>query len=160
MRARAGVVCGGAALAMSVVTLFTAGISAVSTAAALVGTVLLAGGQLIQSGRLVDLASASLFLGLLVAALQGATTTTVLVAGGATVLAWTFAHAALDIHADLGTAPGTPVELTHVAGTTGLVGGSVVVTTLLFHLNVPPLSPLALASVVLGAIALTAALRR
>lgn len=160
MSARAGVVCGGAALAMSIVTLFTAGISAVSTAAALVGAVLLAGGQLIQSGRLVDLASASLFLGLLVAALQGATTTTVLVAGGATVLAWTFAHAAIDIHADLGTAPGTPVELTHVAGTTGLVGASVVVTTLLFQLNVPPLSPLALASVVLGAIALTAALRR
>jgi hypothetical protein len=160
MSARAGVVCGGAALAMSVVTLFTAGISAVSTAAALVGAVLLAGGQLIQSGRLVDLASASLFLGLLVAALQGATTTAVLVAGGATVLAWTFAHAAIDIHADLGTAPGTPVELTHVAGTTGLVGASVVVTTLLFQLNVPPLSPLALASVVLGAIALTAAFRR
>jgi len=34
------------------------------------------------------------------------------------------------------------------------------VTTLLFQLDVPPLSPLALASVVLGAIALTAALRR
>ena len=102
----------------------------------------------------------TLFLALLVAALQGATTATVLVAGGATVLAWTFAHAAIDLYADLGTAPGTPVELTHVAGTTGLVGGSVVVTTLLFQLDVPPLSPLALASVVLGAIALTAALRR
>ncbi|EMA14791.1 MULTISPECIES: DUF7519 family protein [Haloarcula] len=160
MSTRTGVVCGSAALAASVVTLFVAGISAVSTAAALVGVVLLAGGQLIQSGRLVDLASALLFLALLVAALQGATTTTVLVAGGATVLAWTFAHGALDLYADLGTAPGTPVELTHVAGTTGLVGGSVVVTTLLFQLDVPPLSPLALASVVLGAIALTAALRR
>ncbi|WP_242493393.1 DUF58 domain-containing protein [Haloarcula hispanica] len=39
-------------------------------------------------------------------------------------------------------------------------GSASVVTTLLFQLNVPPLSPLALASVVLGAIALTAALRR
>lgn len=155
-----GVVCGGAALSAAVVALFTAGISAVSTAAALVGAVLLAGGQLTQSGRLVDLASAMLFLALLVAALQGATTTTVLVAGGATVLAWTFAHAAMDLYADLGTAPGTPVEIAHVAGTTGLVGGSVVVTTLLFRLDVPALSPLALASVVLGAIALTAALRR
>jgi len=155
-----GVVCGGAALSAAVVALFTAGISAVSTAAALVGAVLLAGGQLTQSGRLVDLASAMLFLALLVAALQGATTTTVLVAGGATVLAWTFAHAAMDLYADLGTAPGTSVEIAHVAGTTGLVGGSVVVTTLLFRLDVPALSPLALASVVLGAIALTAALRR
>ena len=155
-----GVVCGGAALSAGVVTLVTAGISAASTAAALVGVVLLAGGQLVQSGRLVDLASAVLFLALLVAALQGATTTTVLVAGGATVLAWTFAHAAMDLYADLGTAPGTPVELAHVAGTTGLVAGSVVVTTLLFRLDVPALSPLALASVVLGAIALTAALRR
>lgn len=160
MTTRTGVVCGGAALAASVLTLFVAGISAISTAAALVGAVLLAGGQLVQSGRLVDLASASLFLALLAAGLQGATTTAVLVAGGATVLAWTFAHAALDLRVDLGTAPGTPVELTHVAGTTALVGGSVVVTTLLFRLDVPPLSPLALASVVLGAVALTAALRR
>ncbi|MDS0220172.1 hypothetical protein NDI54_02280 [Haloarcula sp. S1AR25-5A] len=160
MTDRTGVVCGGAALSAGVVTLFVAGISVVSTGAALVGVVLLAGGQLVQSRRLVDLASASLFLALLVAALQGATTTTVLAAGGTTVLAWTFAHAAIDLYADLGTAPSTPVELTHVAGTTGLVGGAVVVTTLLFRLDVPQLSPLALASIVLGAIALTAALRR
>lgn len=160
MTGRTGVVCGGAAMVASVVTLFVAGIGAVPTAAALVGAVLLAGGLLVQSRRLVDLASAGLFLAVLVAALQGATTATVLVAGGTTVLAWTFAHAAIDLYTDLGTAPGTPVELTHVAGTTALVGGSVVVTTLLFRLDVPRLSPLALASVVLGAVALTAALRR
>lgn len=160
MTTRSGLVCGGAALVASVLTLFLAGIGAVSTAAALVGAVLLAGGQLLGSRRLVDLAGAGLFLSVLVAALQGATTTTVVVTGGATVLAWTFAHAAVDLSADLGTAPSTPVELTHVAGTTALVGGSVVVTTLLFRLDVPRLSPLALASVVLGAIALTAALRR
>ncbi len=83
-----------------------------------------------------------------------------LVAGGATVLAWTFAHAAIDLYADLGTAPGTPVELTHVAGTTGLVGVSVVVTTLLIQLDVPPLSPLSAGEARAGAIALTAALCR
>lgn len=160
MTTRAGLICGGAAITASVVTLFVAGIGAVSTAAALAGVILLGGGQLVRSARLIDLASTALFLGLLVAALQGATTTAVLAAGGGTVLAWTFAHAAVDLHADLGTAPSTTVEFAHVSGTTALVGGAVLVTTLLFQLDVPRLSPLALASVVLGAVALTAALRR
>ncbi len=55
---------------------------------------------------------------------SGGTPTTVLVAGGATVLAWTFVPCGYRPLCGPRTAPGTPVELTHVAGATGLVGGT------------------------------------
>ncbi|WP_424001790.1 DUF7519 family protein [Haloarcula salina] len=160
MTTRTGLVCGGAAVLAGVATLFVAGVGTAATAAGVAAVVVLGGGLAVRSGRLIDLAGAALFLGVLVAALQGASATTVLVGGGGTVLAWTFGHAAVDLRDDLGTGPSVTVESAHVAGTTALVGVAVAVTALLFRVDVPRLPPLALASVVLGAIALTAALRR
>ncbi|MBV0925705.1 hypothetical protein KTS45_15990 [Halomicroarcula limicola] len=160
MTARTGLVCGGASVLAALTALFAAGLGLLSTVAGVVGVLLLVCGGALRSGRMVDLAGASLFLEAVVAALQGATTATVLVAGAGTVLAWTFGHAAVDLREDLGTAPSRSVELGHVAGTTALVGGAAALTTLLFRVDVPALSPLALASLVLAGVALTAALRR
>ncbi|WP_135303558.1 DUF7519 family protein [Haloarcula amylovorans] len=160
MTAHTGLVCGAAAVVAALTALFAAGLGLFSTVAGVAGVLLLIGGGALRSDRLVDLAGGALFLEVVVAALQGATTATALVAGAGTVLAWTFGHAAVDLYEDLGTAPSRSVELGHVAGTTALVGGATALTTLLFRIDVPALSPLALASLVLAGVALTAALRR
>ncbi|WP_284006729.1 DUF7519 family protein [Haloarcula pelagica] len=109
---------------------------------------------------MANLVGAALFGAVLLAGVQGASTTTVLAGGVGTVLAWTFAHSALELRDDLGEARSRRLELSHTAGTTGLVAGAAVVAAVLFRASSFELPPLALAALVLAGVALTAALRR
>ncbi|MFC6975058.1 hypothetical protein ACFQL1_10920 [Halomicroarcula sp. GCM10025709] len=160
MAPQTGQGCALAAGLATVGTLFVAGIGPLSTAAALLALVALAGSWLADNGLLANLVGAALFGAVLLAGVQGASTTTVLAGGVGTVLAWTFAHSALELRDDLGEARSRRLELSHTAGTTGLVAGAAVVAAVLFRASSFELPPLALAALVLAGVALTAALRR
>jgi hypothetical protein len=160
MQTETGQACALAAGLATAGTLFVAGIGPLSTGAALVALVALTGSWLADNGLLANLVGAALFGAVLLAGVQGASTTTVLAGGVGTVLAWTFAHSALELRDDLGEARSHRLELSHTAGTTGLVAGAAVVAAVLFRASSFELPPLALAALVLAGVALTAALRR
>ncbi|WP_324755921.1 DUF7519 family protein [Haloarcula sp. GH36] len=160
MASETGQWCVLAAGIATVGTLFTAGIGPLSTGAGVVALVVLAGSWIADSGSLANLTGAALFAEVLLAGVQGASTTTVLAAGVGTVLAWTFAHSALELRDDLGEARSRRLELSHTAGTTALVAGAAIVAAVLFRASSFELPPLALAALVLAGVALTAALRR
>lgn len=157
---RTGRGCGLAAGLATVGTVFVAGVGPLSTAAGVVALAALVGSQLTDSGLLANLVGLALLAELVAAALAGATVTTVLAAGAGSVLAWTFAHSAIELRADLGEAPSLGAELSHTAGTTGLVTAVALLSAVVFRTSALRLSPLALAAVILGGVALTAALRR
>lgn len=160
MAAQTGQGCALAAGLATVGTLFVAGVGPISTGAALLALVALAGSWLADNGLLATLVGVALFGAVLLAGVQGASTATVLAGGVGTVLAWTFAHSALELRDDLGEARSRRLELSHTAGTTGLVAGAAVVAAVLFRASSFELPPLALAALVLAGVALTAALRR
>lgn len=148
-----GVGCGLAAFALAAVGTPTVALGSV-------GVLALAAGHTRQSRRLVDAGVACLFAQLLGATLQGLGPTTALAAAAALVLAWTFAHSAVDLRATLGTAPSGDLELAHLAGTTGLVLVAGAVAFVTFGVSLGDISPAVALAFLLGAVGLTAALRR
>lgn len=138
-------------------------LTGVGTLATLVGlgSVLLLVVSLVRPNRaLATLAGMGLFGELVLAVAAGAGTGQVLAAGVGVVLAWTFAHAAIDLGRSVGTARSRDLELAHVAGTTAVVAGPGVGLYLVYSVDWGSLPPLALALLLFGAVALTAALRR
>lgn len=134
-----------------------------TTAATLVGlgSLLVLGVSLYRSSRvLATVAAVGLFGATVLAATAPAGAGQVLAAGVATVLAWTFAHASIDLRRSAGTAPARDHELAHVAGTTALVAGGALPIYLVYSIEWDGVPPLAVALLLAGAVALTAALRR
>lgn len=144
--------CGLAAFALAAVGLATVLLGAV-------GLLALAAGHAWQSRRLADAGAVALFCELLLAGIQGLGPATLLAAAVALVLAWTFAHSAVDLRTTLGSAPSRDLELAHLTGTALLVGGAAAVAFVAFGVSLGADSAVALAFL-LGAVGLVAALRR
>jgi len=157
--AQAGLVTGAVAVACGVVAFVLAAVDTVTVLAGAAGILALALGYARQSRRLADTGVACLFCELLVAAVAGLGPVLALAAAVALVLAWTFAHSAVDLRGSLGSAPSRDLELIHLAGTTGVVVAAAVVAFAGAGLSLGADPTVALAFL-LGAVGLTAALRR
>lgn len=158
--APAGRSTGLVAVLAAVVAFLLVGVSTAATLAGAGGVGLVLVGLYRGSRVLATVAGVALFGALVLAAAGGAGPGQSLAAGVASVLAWTFAHAALDLRESVGAAPSRDHELAHVAGTTGLVGGVAVSLHLVYSVDWGAVPPLAAALLLFGGVALTAALRR
>lgn len=137
-----------------------AGVDAVASLVGLGSLVLLGWGVRRGSGVAVTVAAVALFGELLLAGAAGVDAGSLLAGASGVVLALTFGHASVDLATGAGRAPTRDHELAHVAGTSVLVGGAAAVIGLLSTVDWGQLPPLAVALLVLGAVALLAALAR
>jgi hypothetical protein len=156
----AGLLTGSVGVGCGLVAFALAAVGTPTVAAGSVGVLALAAGHVHRSRRLADAGAAALFVQLVVATVGGLGPTTALAAAVALVLAWTFAHSAVDLRATLGTAPSGDLELAHLAGTTGIALVAAVAAVLTFGVSLGDLPPAVALAVLFGAIGLTAALRR
>jgi hypothetical protein len=147
-----GVCCGLAAFLLSSVNLVTLGLAGI-------GLVAVAAAYVIESRTLASIGGLVLLLAVVLAAVAGLGVVLVVAAAVATLLSWTFTHSALDLRASLGAAPSRSLEFVHVAGTTTLAIGAGVLAIGASWIDVGAVSPVALALVLLGGLALAAALR-
>lgn len=155
----AGLLTGSVAVCCGLATYALVAVGTVTVVVGGVGVLALAAGHARRSRRLADAGTACLFCAVVVATVLGLAPVTALAAAVALVLAWTFAHSAVDLRAALGSAPSHDLELAHVAGTTLLVAGAGAAAFLAFGVRLD-VSPTVALAVLLGAVGLTAALRR
>lgn len=156
----AGGLVAGAALLAAIATLALAGTTTTATLAGVGGVVLIGLSRYRGSRPLATVGAIALFGAVVFAAFAGAGRGQVLVAGAGTFLAWTFAHAAVDLPASVGTAPSRDHELAHVAGTSALVVGGAVPAYVVSTVEWGRVPALAVALLVLAAVALTVAIGR
>lgn len=151
------------ALAAVLAALLAAVLTGQTTAATLLGlgSVALLGASQVRASRpLASVAAVGLFGATVLAASADAGAGQLLAAGVATLLAWTFAHAAVDLRRSVATAPTRDHELAHIAGTSALVAGAAVPGYLVYTIEWGSVPPLAVALLLVAAVSLTAALRR
>lgn len=156
----AGRLVAGAAVVASLAAVGLAGTTTLATVAGVVGVALVALSRYRSSRPLATVGAAALFCAVVLAAIAGAGPGQVLAAGGAALLAWTFGHAAVDLHHSVGTAPSRDHELAHVAGTSALVVGGALPAYLVAAVDPGDVPPLAVALLVVAAVALTVAIGR
>jgi len=157
--APAGLLTGGVAVVCGVVAFALAGVGTATLALSGLGAVLFSASFLRRSRRLADAGAAALFVAVLVATVRGLAPVTALSAAVALVLAWTFAHSAVDFRATLRTAPSRDVELAHIAGTTGVVAVGAVAAVLAFGVSLGAVPSTVALALLAGGLGLTAALR-
>lgn len=149
----AGVASGAAGLAAVVL----AGVDGASTLVALGSVaVLVVAGLLAGRRDGVTVGAAGLGVAVTAAGLAGASAPEVAAAAAATVVAWTTGQTAVELAGRERDAPTVSLELAHVAGTTGLVGAAAVVAVAPRALSFRA-SPLGVALVLFGGVALTSA---
>lgn len=127
------------------------------TLVGLAGVVLLVAGVGRVRGDAITVGAGCLFAATLLAGTGGVEGPSVVAATAAVVVAYTVGQTSVELRTDLSGADVRRLSYTHVAGTTVLVGGAAGVVLLPSALTVRP-SPLGLALVLFGAVALTAAL--
>jgi len=154
---RPGAVAGAASGAAAVAALVLAGVDAASTLAALGGAVVLVAAGLLAGRRgAVTVGAGGLGAAVTAAGLAGASAPAVAAGAAATVLAWTTGQTSAELRGRERDVATTGLELVHVAGTTGLVGAAAVLAVAPRALSFEP-SPLGVALVLFGGVALTAA---
>ena len=156
----AGRVVGAATVVASLCAVALTGVTTGATVAGLVGVLVVGLSQHRSSRVFATVGPSALFFALLLAAADGVLAGQLLAAGVTIVLAWTFAHAAIDLRRSVGTARSRAHELAHVAGTTALVAGAAVPTYLVYSIDWGTVPPLAVALFLVAALALTIALGR
>lgn len=156
----AGRVTGAVAVVAAVVAFLLTGVDTVATLVGF-GSVLALVAALRRSNRpLVTLAGLGLFGAVLLAGAGGASPESLVSAGVAVLLAWTFAQSTVDLRESVGRARSRDAELAHVAGTTALAAGLAAPVYLVYTVDWGDLPTVAAALLVIGAVSLTAGLRR
>ncbi|WP_254546198.1 DUF7519 family protein [Halomarina pelagica] len=150
----------GVATAAALVAALPLAVTPLSLPLGLSGVLLLASGTATGSERGATVGVGALLAGVVVAGLGGAGAATLLFATGASVVAWDAAAQAIDLGATLGRAADAPRPLAvHVAATAGLVAAAAALGYVTFRLSAGGRPLLALVLLLVGALALAAALR-
>lgn len=157
--APAGLLTGSVAVLCGLVAFGLASVGTPTLALGAAGVLLLALAHARDSRRLATAGASALYCQLLVAVVAGLGAVPALAAAAATVLAWTFAHSAVDLRATLGDAPSRSLELTHVAGTTAIAVVGALAAYAVFGISLGGLPPSMALAFLLAAVGLTAALR-
>lgn len=158
--APAGRLTAGAAALAGLSAFALTGVGTLATLTGLAALCLLVAALYRSSRILATLSGTGLFGELVLAAASGVPAGQLLAAGVGVLLAWTFAHSAIDLRQSVGTARSREMELAHLAGTTALVAGPGIGLYLVYSVDWGTVPPLALALLLFGAVSLTAALRR
>lgn len=156
----AGRTTGVAAVLAGLATALLTGVTTQATVVGLGGVVVLLASLYRSSRVLATVGAAALFGSVILAGVAGAGAGQLLAGGAGAVLAWTFAHAAIDLRVSVGVAPTQDHELAHVTGTTAIVAGGAVPIYVVYSIDWGTVPPVAVALLLVGAVALTAALRR
>lgn len=154
---RPGVLSGGTALVAALIGVVLAGVDPLSTLAGLGGTGLLAVGLVRRTRPAVTLGATGLGGAVVLGGVAGAGGAAVVGATAAVVLAWTVGQTSVEL-ADHGpTARTARFELTHLGGTSLLLGAAAGIVLAPRLLRVDP-SPLGVTLVLVGGVCLTGAL--
>lgn len=155
----AGLVTGTVAVGWGLVAFLLAAVGPTTVGLGAVGLLVITAGYTRKSRRLADAGCAALFCEVVVATVQGLGPMTALAAAVALVLAWTFGHSAIDLHATLGSAHSRDLELTHLAGTTGVTVVAAAVALAGVGISLGDVAPSVALAFLLGAVGLTVSLR-
>jgi|GEM_PF-1049167 len=155
--ASTGWLAGGSALLAALAAPILTGTGAGSTLAGVAGLLLVGVGLARRRAGAVSLGASGLFAGTLLGGVSGVGAPSVVTAAAATVVAWTAGRTSIQLRNEFGGVVTVRLEAVHVAGTTVLVGGA---GALVLLPGLAPIqrSPLGLVLVVVGGVAVAAAL--